>query len=71
MDINKIKPIDDLFNSESGYDTPKKINRSTEIVPNEILSEIENGISLETLEKLKFPIDITFKEIDDYLDDIE
>jgi hypothetical protein len=56
MDINKIKPIDDLFNSESGYDTPKKINRSTEIVPNEILSEIENGISLETLEKLKFPI---------------
>jgi sulfatase maturation enzyme AslB (radical SAM superfamily) len=23
------------------------------------------------LEKLKFPIDITFKEIDDYLDDIE
>jgi hypothetical protein len=56
---NKIENIKDkkkIFSSDSGFDTPKKINRSEKIVDKEILDDIENGITLETLNELDLPI---------------
>lgn len=54
--LTNASDIHDLFNHESGYDTPKKINRSSEIVPTELLNEIEQGITLETLNRIPYPI---------------
>ena len=46
----------ELFSHDSGFDTRKALNRSDEIVPKEILDDIEKGISLETLNKIDLPI---------------
>jgi hypothetical protein len=51
-----VKDKKELFSKDSGFDTPKKINRSAEIVPKEILEEIENGITYETLNSINLPV---------------
>lgn len=53
---SKVKDIKNLFSRDSGFDTPKKINRSNEIVPKEFLDKIEDGITIEDLESSNLPI---------------
>lgn len=38
------------------YETPKKLNRSNRIVSNEILKEVEEGITSERLDELRLPV---------------
>lgn len=56
VDLDKLKNKTSLFSKDSGFDTPKKLNRSDEIVPRKILDEIEKGITLERLDSLNLPI---------------
>lgn len=45
----------DLLKSEN-FDTRKTINRSSKVISESILNEIENGVTIERLENLKVPI---------------
>lgn len=51
-----MKLIETLFSRESGFDKKNKLNRSNQIVPRETLETIENGLSIEDLEKMGLPI---------------
>jgi hypothetical protein len=49
--------IEDFFSKNTGFDTPKKLNRSTSKISQELLDEIENsGITSEHLETLGLPV---------------
>lgn len=56
VDISKMSDKENLFSKDSGFDTPKKLNRSDEIVPRKIIDEIEQGITIERLDSLNLPI---------------
>ena len=51
------KKPEEILSEEVNTDTPKKLNRSEEVVPMSIINEIENeGISIERLESLGLPV---------------
>lgn len=56
LENKELRDKKSLFSEDSGFDTPKKLNRSNRIVPVEILEEIERGITIERLDELDLPI---------------
>lgn len=56
INYENVRDKKELFSKDSGFDTPKKINRSAEVVPKELLEKIENGITYETLNDIDLPI---------------
>lgn len=56
IDKSRIRTTDTLFSNNSGFDTRKKINRSDKQVSKELLDKIEEGITIEELDKIDLPI---------------
>jgi len=54
--MSDIKDKKDIYSEDTGFDTPKKINRSDKIVSKEILDQIENGITIEQLNNIDLPV---------------
>lgn len=54
---DKVNKKDSVFSENINYDTRKGLNRSTEVIPEELVNSImENGISIEDLEELEYPV---------------